>query len=435
MIILRLMARRTDTYAAIMLLLAFTSVAVFANGVLSDYSTTPQFKNIAIIMKQFTTTSIVPMAILFIRRIRKITRNDHPLELLWIIIPVVLGTSAILLYVLSGEEAVTELLREAHTVGYGIAEKHEHSLAYLFYVSSQLIWTAVVLVEVIWFIIYSIVLFKKESFKFGNVFKFYFKGERIKTVELQNFFIMVLAVIFTLHFVSALDMTANYLIWNIVISLLISISMSAIAFIAMFGSKRTITQAEIRNGWRYNYSTENKQAVVEQMMSDLLDDAEEEALIHIQEKIGENLGIDQIRDEDVIAEPERAEKIFSAVAKSWEEDDLFKRFQHVMLEEKVFLQPKLTLNDVADMLETNTTYVSKMVNNAYNLGFPELVNTLRIDYAEQFILNHRDAKQTEIAAKCGFLSASSFNTIFKRVTGVTPKIWIASADLQQKTRK
>ena len=73
------------------------------------------------------------------------------------------------------------------------------------------------------------------------------------------------------------------------------------------------------------------------------------------------------------------------MAKSWEEDELFKRFQHVMLEEKVFLQPRLTLNDVADMLETNTTYVSKMVNNAYNLGFPELVNTLRIDYAEQFI--------------------------------------------------
>jgi AraC-like DNA-binding protein len=418
-----------------MLLLAFTSVAVFANGVLSDYSTTPLLKNYAVILKQFTTTSIVPMAILFIRRIRKITRNDHPLELLWIVIPVVLGTSAILLYMLSGDEAVTEILNDAHINGYGISAKYKNSLAYFFYVSTQLIWTAVVLVEVIWFIIYSIVLFRKERFRFGNVFKFFFKGERIKTVELQNFFILVLAVIFTLHFVSALDMTADFLIWNIVISLLISFCMSAIAFIAMFGSKRTITQVEILNGWRYNYSTDNKQAVVEQMMCDLLDDAEEEALIHIQEKIGENLGLDHIRDEDVITEPERAEKLFSAVAKSWEEDELFKRFQHVMLEEKVFLQPKLTLNDVADMLETNTTYVSKMVNNAYNLGFPELVNTLRIDYAEQFILNNRDAKQTEIATKCGFLSASSFNTIFKRITGVTPKIWIASADLQQKTRR
>ena len=65
------------------------------------------------------------------------------------------------------------------------------------------------------------------------------------------------------------------------------------------------------------------------------------------------------------------------------------------------------------------------MNNTYNLGFPELLNTLRIDYAEQYIINHRSAKQDEIAAACGFLSASAFNSIFKKVTGVTPKVWIA----------
>jgi YesN/AraC family two-component response regulator len=170
-------------------------------------------------------------------------------------------------------------------------------------------------------------------------------------------------------------------------------------------------------------------------MADLLEDAEEEALLHIQAKIGENLHVEEIKGEDVITEPARAEHLFSTVAKSWEEDELFKRFQHLMVEEKIFLQPKLTLNDVADMLESNTTYISKMVNNAYNLGFPELVNTLRIDYAEQYILNHKGAKQDEIATRCGFLSASSFNTIFKRITGVTPKIWVASAELQHQTRK
>ena len=67
-----------------------------------------------------------------------------------------------------------------------------------------------------------------------------------------------------------------------------------------------------------------------------------------------------------------------------------------------------------------------MVNNTYNLGFPELINTLRVDYAEQYILAHQNAKQEEIAAECGFLSASSFNTTFKKVTGITPKVWIAS---------
>jgi len=102
-----------------------------------------------------------------------------------------------------------------------------------------------------------------------------------------------------------------------------------------------------------------------------------------------------------------------------------------MMDEQLFLQPKLTLDDVADRLCSNKTYVSRMVNNAYNLGFPELINTLRVDYAEQYILSHREAKQDQIAENCGFLSASSFNTIFKKVTGMTPKVWIASLDRQQ----
>ncbi len=418
-----------------MVLLLVTSIAVFANSILSDYSTSAELKNYAILMKQVTTTSIVPLAIMFIRRIRKINRRQHPMELLWIIAPVILGTASMLLYMLSGEQSISELMREVHNSGYAGAQKFEHTLPFVFYVFTHIIFSIVIFVEILWFVVYSIVLFHKENFKIGSFFKFYLKGERIKTVELQYFYILTLAIIFSMHFFSALDITADFLVWNIVVSFLICFSMFAVAYIALFGSKKTLTRKEMRNGWRYNFNIHNKQEIVEEMMADLLEDAEEEALLHIQAKIGENLHVEEIRGEDVITEPARAEHLFSAVAKSWEEDELFKRFQHLMVEEKIFLQPKLTLNDVADMLESNTTYISKMVNNAYNLGFPELVNTLRIDYAEQYILNHRGAKQDEIATRCGFLSASSFNTIFKRITGVTPKIWVASAELQQQTRK
>ena len=99
-------------------------------------------------------------------------------------------------------------------------------------------------------------------------------------------------------------------------------------------------------------------------------------------------------------------------------------------EEQIFLDPRIGLTEVAERLHTNKTYISKLVNNTYKLGFPELVNNLRVEYAEQYIINHRKAKQTEIAAACGFLSASSFNNTFKRVTGTTPKLWLAGIDKQ-----
>ena len=37
-----------------------------------------------------------------------------------------------------------------------------------------------------------------------------------------------------------------------------------------------------------------------------------------------------------------------------------------------------------------------------------------------------ETSQEEIAKACGFLSASSFNSTFKRITGYTPKVWAAS---------
>ena len=67
-----------------------------------------------------------------------------------------------------------------------------------------------------------------------------------------------------------------------------------------------------------------------------------------------------------------------------------------------------------------------MVNSTYNISFPELVNTLRIDYAEDYIANHREARQEDIAKACGFPSASSFNNTFKRITGMPPRIWLAT---------
>lgn len=135
-----------------------------------------------------------------------------------------------------------------------------------------------------------------------------------------------------------------------------------------------------------------------------------------------------------IFESEFAGSVITAVGRSWDGNSLLSRFQHLMLDTQIFLQPRLTLGDVAELLGTNKTYISKLVNTTYNLSFPELINTLRVDYAEQYILAHRDAHQDEIATACGFLSASSFNNTFKIITGVTPRIWVASWDKKHRGR-
>lgn len=109
-----------------------------------------------------------------------------------------------------------------------------------------------------------------------------------------------------------------------------------------------------------------------------------------------------------------------------DEEDLRIRFEDLIVTEQLFLKQGIRISDIASRLETNRTYVSRLVNNTYNMSFSDYINTLRIDYAEQYLLHHRDAKQSDIAEACGFPNASAFNNVFKKITGVTPKIWLAS---------
>lgn len=109
-----------------------------------------------------------------------------------------------------------------------------------------------------------------------------------------------------------------------------------------------------------------------------------------------------------------------------DEDTLRIKFEDLIVSEQLFLKQGVRLADIATMLDTNRTYVSRLVNNTYNMSFSDYINTLRIDYAEQYLLHHRDAKQSDIAAACGFPTASAFNSVFKKTTGVTPKAWLAT---------
>lgn len=125
--------------------------------------------------------------------------------------------------------------------------------------------------------------------------------------------------------------------------------------------------------------------------------------------------------------PHEPEQIIANVHLSVaDEEKLRIRFEDLIVTEQLFLKQGIRISDIATMLETNRTYVSRLVNNTYNMSFSDYINTLRIDYAEQYLMHHKDAKQSDIAVACGFPNASAFNIVFKKITGVTPKIWLAT---------
>lgn len=97
---------------------------------------------------------------------------------------------------------------------------------------------------------------------------------------------------------------------------------------------------------------------------------------------------------------------------------IIQRFNQLM-DEKIYLQSQLHVEDIASMLKTNRTYISKLLKEEFNCSFTELINKKRIEYARELMATHPLMTQELIAEKCGFIHTSSFSRIFKQYTGMT----------------
>ncbi|UZR97717.1 helix-turn-helix domain-containing protein [Chondrinema litorale] len=105
------------------------------------------------------------------------------------------------------------------------------------------------------------------------------------------------------------------------------------------------------------------------------------------------------------------------------EEELKRKLKNAMLREKVFLNPDLTLNDLASKLDIKSTELSNFINNNLGKNYNDFVNEYRVEEFKQLMTTPTtDAKATiiELAYDAGFNSKASFNRIFKQFTGMTP---------------
>ena len=90
--------------------------------------------------------------------------------------------------------------------------------------------------------------------------------------------------------------------------------------------------------------------------------------------------------------------------------------------EKPFLDPDLTLFDLARSLSLPPYQVSAILNRGLGKTFFAFVNGFRVEEAKRRLLDPA-AGRTKILAlafECGFNSKSAFNRVFKDLTGLTP---------------
>jgi AraC-like DNA-binding protein len=93
--------------------------------------------------------------------------------------------------------------------------------------------------------------------------------------------------------------------------------------------------------------------------------------------------------------------------------------------QKPYLDPDLTLSDVAMAIGTNRNYLSQLLNSRYGVNFYTFVNNHRIDYAIRLIEQEKnDSSSGLISLESGFKSRSVFYKLFRERTGYSPKEYI-----------
>ena len=94
-----------------------------------------------------------------------------------------------------------------------------------------------------------------------------------------------------------------------------------------------------------------------------------------------------------------------------------------LFENKVmYCQSDLKISTICEALNTNRTYVSKLINDEFLCSFSDFVNKYRVDAAKKLILDDTENNYTleQIAEKVGYSSAGTMIRNFKSHYNMTP---------------
>ncbi len=117
---------------------------------------------------------------------------------------------------------------------------------------------------------------------------------------------------------------------------------------------------------------------------------------------------------------ETAEKSIPDLA-HWKE-----KIEALMTEQEIYTAPTLTIQYLADALQTHGKKISQVINAGFGLNFNDYVNQHRVRSVQAKMAAGEHNLQTimSLAYDAGFNSKSTFNRAFKTATGMSPKAYL-----------
>ena len=102
-------------------------------------------------------------------------------------------------------------------------------------------------------------------------------------------------------------------------------------------------------------------------------------------------------------------------------EKIFRELVHLMQNEKIYIEPNLSVNHIAKKLNTNQKYLSNSITKYAGLNFNNFINSYRIHEAKRMMLRQPKLPVKEVMYVCGFNSKTPFYLAFQKYTGMSPQ--------------
>lgn len=108
--------------------------------------------------------------------------------------------------------------------------------------------------------------------------------------------------------------------------------------------------------------------------------------------------------------------------KEYNHSQLKTKLMELFANERIYRNSDLKITQVSMQLQTNRTYISKLINNDFNCSFCEFVNGYRVVEAKQLLADqsYTNFSLDYISEMVGFGSLNTFIRVFKDSEGTTP---------------
>ncbi|MDR0438505.1 MAG: tetratricopeptide repeat protein [Bacteroidales bacterium] len=109
-------------------------------------------------------------------------------------------------------------------------------------------------------------------------------------------------------------------------------------------------------------------------------------------------------------------------------DELLNKILTVMDDTSIVCDTNFSVDKLAELVHSNYTYVSQVINTVLKKNFRSFLNSYRIREAQRLFSEPDTAKYTieSVALQVGFKSRSAFREAFKEITGVSPYFYLKS---------